>query len=256
MKFAAKSIGFIFNVLVFFFFIGCQTELYHGLSENQANEMLLVLNQAGIRAGKAKDTGDSPGWMVSVSSKDTGSALQLIIDRELPRKSAQGFNDLFQKDSILPTNIQEKARYMSALCGELQNTLEQDDSIIKARVHIYYAMKDRNDRRSEEIPRSAAVFIKTVPGYPAEKMISDQAVRELIAAGVGGMLEEDVSVIRTEGKSDSVTLPSLVDDLNTQNDKQTIFWALSGALCIIGIFITVLAGRKMVETKSKAVEKD
>lgn len=257
MKSELKYIGSILKVFVLFMFLGCHTELYHGLAESQANEMLLVLNQAGIQAGKTKDSSDSSTWIITVSPKDTAKALQLLIDKELPKISSQGFNDLFQKDSILPTNIQEKARYMSALCGELQNTLEQDDSVIKARVHITYAMRDRNDRRSEEIPRSAAVFLKTIPDYPMEHTISDQAVKKLIAAGVGGMAEDDVSVIRTVGKTGTLVSMKLFDELNEQsNDSRIIVWVLYAVLCLTGILITILAGRKVFEAKAISEEKD
>jgi type III secretory pathway lipoprotein EscJ len=208
------------------------------------------LNQAGIPADKKRDPGDASGWMVSVPEQDAGAALRIIIDYELPRISAPGFNDLFQKDALLPTAIQEKTRFMSALCGELQNTLEQDDSILKARVHVYYAFRERSDRRTDESPRSAAVFLKTVPDCPPEKTMSDQAVRELIATGVGGILESNVSVVRTQGKNEWNPAHAQSDYAATDKPGYVNAVIATGAamLFISGILVIAIAGRKIVKT--------
>lgn len=244
-------------VIVLIMITGCRTYLYHGLSESQANEMLLVLNQAGIKAVKKKDQGDSSSWMVSVSEQNAGAALRIILDHELPRISSPGFNDLFQKDALLPTAIQERTRFMSALCGELQNTLEQDDSIIKARVHIYYAVRERSDRKSDESPRSAAVFLKTTPDYPPEKTISDQAIRELIASGVGGILESNVSVIRTQSKNEwtSGGSPSDHQVVKSSFTVKSAITAAAVILLISGILLIVIAGRKLVQSGTTGKEK-
>jgi type III secretion protein J len=223
---------------------GCRTDLYHGLTEGQANELLLILNRYGISARKNRDSGKNSEWVVSVSESDSGQAFKIIFEYNLPTEVPPGFNELFQKDSFLPTSVQEQARFISALTGELQKTLEKDDSIIKARVHICQGKLERNNRRVSEQKRSAAVFLKTAPQSNESDLLDDNAVRSLIAASISDMSAADVTVIRTEGKKwrlmDSA---KTVENTNvTDSELKKVVVAISLGLFVTGIVLIAIAG--------------
>ncbi len=244
-------------LLLFIMVTGCKTELYHGLTESQANELILVLNRYGITARKKRESGRNAEWVVSVSESDAGKALKVIFEYNLPTETPPGFNELFQKDSFLPTNIQEQTRFLSALTGELQKTLEKDDSVIKARVHIYNGGIERSNRRSTEKNRSAAVLLKTAPYSNRAAVLDDDAVKSLIAASVGAMSENDVTVIRTEGTIWYSSITSEEDSQSHVIDRHVKFViAIAMGLLVIGIVLVGYAKSVMRQKKSEESQDD
>lgn len=223
--------------------MGCQVELQHQLDELQANEILMLLKHSGIDAEKRRDPVDPEKWMISVPEEQTELALGLILDAGMPKNATGGFQDVNQKDNMLPTTIQERMRYVSALSGELQRTLEQDDQVIRARVHITFPFLEKSGRNSESLQGSASVFLKTIPAEKNQFSLSDDAVKSLVANGVGGMRKDDVTVVRTIGKQNVRSVA--MNELSDQKDRVvrgsgTLKW-LSAGLLFCGVVLILLA---------------
>src|SRR5512138_1888434 len=83
---------------------GCAgEEILHGLAEPQANEVLVALDEAGVRASKRRDDGAEAGWIVSVPAGDARRAHRSLSERALPRARPAGFAEVFAKPSMVPT---------------------------------------------------------------------------------------------------------------------------------------------------------
>src|SRR5574337_1419390 len=98
--------------------VGCgREEILHGLEEGQANQILVALDEGGVRAGKRRDDGTEGAWRIEVDPGDAARAQRLLADRELPRPRPPGFGEVFGKGSVVPTPSEERALYLHALSG-------------------------------------------------------------------------------------------------------------------------------------------
>ena len=114
---------------------GCAgEEVLHGLDEPQANEVLVALDEGGIRGTKAREDGVDAGWTVSVPGADASSAQRVLSERALPRARPAGFGEVFAKGSMIPTPTEEHALYLHALAGELARSVEAIEGVVEARV--------------------------------------------------------------------------------------------------------------------------
>ncbi|MBN1879820.1 hypothetical protein JW823_06890 [bacterium] len=232
------------TMIVLIIICGCRVELHHNLSESQANEILMALESAGIQARKERDN-DTDNWMVTVPEESAGYALSIINKAELPRSKPDGFQELFRKESMLPTTLQEKTRYLSALCGELQQTLEEDDQIAKARVHLTLPVMEKSGRSGVEMPGTAAVFLKMIPDQSQPLTLSDEAIKALIASSIGGIDNEDVTVVRTCGnntKSAGLSRPGVSSNCRSPSWKIPVAIALTVIFGLGGCLITAWVG--------------
>jgi type III secretion protein J len=68
-------------------FSGCTVELQHDLSEDDANDIYVLLQRNGIEAKKLKEEGGNvPKYIISVGKQDVATAAQLLRDYALPEE--------------------------------------------------------------------------------------------------------------------------------------------------------------------------
>ena len=94
----------------------------------------------------------------------------------LPRERFDGMGQIFRKEGLVSSPLEERARYIYALSQELANTLSQMDGVITARVHV--VLPERGGVGEEATPSTAAVFIKTQPGYALDALLPQ--IRRLV----------------------------------------------------------------------------
>jgi type III secretion protein J len=180
---------------------GCAgEELFHGLDERQANEVLVALDEAGLSAEKRREEGADGGWLVEVRPKDAGAARRLLAERELPRTRAPGFADLFEGSGMVPTPLEEHARYLQALSGELARTVEALDGVVEARVHLGLPQEDPLRPGSARAPR-AAVLLRCRPAACPSVRSLEPSLRALVAGAADGLSAETVSVLIAEAEA-------------------------------------------------------
>ncbi|MGM9487401.1 type III secretion system inner membrane ring lipoprotein SctJ [Ideonella sp. YS5] len=167
---------------------GCRVELYSGLTESEANQMLAAL--AGARIDAAKVQGGESGWQLQVDEHDLPAAVELLQERGLPGPRHASLGEVFQKQGLVATPAEERVRYIYGLSQELSRTVAEIDGVVSARVHVVIPA---NDPMSDKLkPSSAAVFIKHRPGMDLRLLAP--AVKELVAHSVEGLSYEQVSL--------------------------------------------------------------
>jgi type III secretion protein J len=172
-------------------------ELAHGLEEAQANQVLVALDEGGIRGEKRPDERGEGVWRVDVAGADAARAQRILAERELPRPRAPGFGEVFGKGSVVPTPTEERALYLHALSGELARSVEAIDGVIEARVHL--ALPEHDAFHSGATPAArAAVLVKARPGARARVEPLTAGIGALVAGAVAGLDAAEVSVIVTE----------------------------------------------------------
>ncbi len=168
---------------------GGRVELLKDVSEAEANEALAVLLQAGISAGKLP--GKEGVVSLDVEQSQVARAITILNSEGLPHERYAKMGDVFRKEGLISSPLEERARYLWALSQELSATVSQIDGVIKARVHV--VLPERSSGGDPATPSSAAVFIKHKAGYNLDDAIPQ--VKRLVSNSIPGLSAEKVTVV-------------------------------------------------------------
>lgn len=168
---------------------GCKVELYQGLSEQEANEMLALLSAEGISTAKAADKDGKV--KILVEEQAIGQAIDALKRRGYPRERFSTLQDIFPKDSLISSPLEERARLTFAKAQELAQTLSKIDGVLVARVHVVLP-QDSDSLNGKAKLASAAVFIKHAVDAPLERYVPQ--MKQLVSNGIEGLDYDRISV--------------------------------------------------------------
>jgi type III secretion protein J len=176
-----------------------KVELYHDLSEEEANEILVVLQQDGISASKIKETRQNEVfWTIEVESKRLNDARRLLLENDLPRKKELGLSGVYKEKGLIPTPDEQKARYLLALKGEIINSLKNIPDVMDADVVLNVPTQEEFASPTAEKKRpTASVVIKAKASQQAQEALSEGKIQQFVANTVENLNPRDVSVIIT-----------------------------------------------------------
>ena len=187
--------------------VGCKTTLRSGLSEHEANEIMLALDGAQIAASKVAAQGaDRARFAVQVPAAEVAQALRVLEREKLPQAEAPGFEQLYAESSLVATPAEERARWAAATAGELSRSLERIAGVADARVHLALDTSARALDAPEPAAK-ASVLIRRRSGAAA---VDEAAVRVLVAGAVDGLSPDRVSVLQALSDSGAPPKPSWV----------------------------------------------
>jgi type III secretion protein J len=179
---------------------GCSTNILHGIDERAANDSVGALERAGIGAEKLADEGangaaGASAFTVRVSRSDGPRALDLLRALGLPRDRRHGFSETYGQPSLIPTPSEERARYVDALAGELEHTLQEIDGVVSARVHL--VLEEADPLAPADKPRTAARAAILLTARPGRPPLPEADVQRLVAGSVPGLAPTSVAVVVT-----------------------------------------------------------
>lgn len=168
---------------------GGQVELLSTIAEADANEVIAALINNQVRATKVSGKEGMVG--VRVPQEQAALAVDILRERGLPREQFNGMGQVFRKDGLISSPIEERARYLNALSQDLSGTLSRIDGVLFARVHL--VLPERGSGRDNDQQASAAVFIKHLPDSDLDLL--QPQVRRLVVNSIPGLALERVSVV-------------------------------------------------------------
>lgn len=174
------------------FGLGCSTRIQHGLDEREANRIVAALRSSGLEAEKIKEEGRGGRFAIEVPRGQSSRAIQILLSKDLPRRSLPGFGDVYGKPSLVPSAEEQQARFLQALSGELSRTLEVIRGVREARVHVVVPRRDPLALETQKSTPRASVLLKVDPGKPP---ISVPEVQRLVAGSVDHLDPTEVSVV-------------------------------------------------------------
>ena len=178
-----------------------KVELYGKLTETQANEMVAVLQNAGIAADKT-NAGEA-GFAIETAQEDFARAVQTLRAQGYPRDEFASLGTVFKKEGFVSSPLEERARLVYGLSQELSNTVSQIDGVVQARVQL--AMPEADPLSDKIKPSSASVFIKYRPGSSPEKQVGQ--IKSLMVNAVEGLTYENVTVAMFPAQPLPVAVP-------------------------------------------------
>jgi type III secretion protein J len=237
--------------------IGCSTPIQHGLDEAAANEVLTALERSGIEACKTRDDSNGEAFIISVAKTQSVQALETLHALGLPRGRRAGFGEIYKQASLVPTATEERARYLEALAGEIERTLETVEGVVSARVHLVLA--EPNPLAVDGNPRmaaQAAVLLKLRAGPPP---LAEAEVQKLVAGSVAGLVPQAVAVVvTTAAEAPSHTAPGLTSIGPLQvapSSRKLLLGGLLGGLAFVAILAVLLLSTARRLAKIQRAEK-
>jgi type III secretion protein J len=170
---------------------GCQAPVAAGLSEDEANRVVVALDRGGVETAKEADPQAEGRFRVLVPREDAARAVSVLRDEELPPRPAPGVLDALGKSSLVPSAMAERAQYVAGLSGDLERTLGAIDGVITARVHL--SVPEPGPLGDKPTSASTASVLLKYRG--ANPPVDVAAVQHLVAGAVAGLRVQDVAVV-------------------------------------------------------------
>lgn len=214
---------------------GDRMELHRDLTEQDANEVLAELTGKHIDAQKRLDKN---GVSVLVDARDISRAVRALEAAGLPHRSRSSLGDVFRKEGVISSPLEERARYIYALSQELEQTLSQIDGVVVARVHV--VLPERIAPGEPVQPASAAVFIKHRNDLDPDSVLP--RIRRMVASSIPGMGNADdkklaVVFVPAQGYREAVEMVDIGPFTMTR--ERARFWQWLAGLCAVAVVLLV-----------------
>ncbi len=226
---------------------GCSSTIQHDLDERAANEVLTALEKIGIGTQKIHASGSAGGgseggFSIRVAQADASRALDLLRSLGLPRVRRHGFTEVYGRPSLIPSASEERARYLDALGGEIERTLETVEGVVAARVHLVLAETDPLAIDGKpHVPARAAVLLKARTGRPP---LAETEVQRLVAGSVPGLDPAAVAVVVTASQDAVETGGGAMAAVGpfrvSPGSRPGLLAALAGVLGLVGALAVLL----------------
>jgi type III secretion protein J len=226
--------------------VACKVQLYSGLSQKEANEMLAVLLRAGVDAETVVVKEDVS---IRVEQSQMDRAIELLNARGLPRPKSATLGEVFKQEGLISSPLEQRARFIYAMSEELSRTLGQLDGVISSRVHIVIPERRPNDTTTS--PPSAAIFIKYQDDYDLTSYVPQ--IKQLVANAIEGLSYDKVSVVLfpSSARAEVPPRPKANGDL----DRNIVIMGAAGAgivvLLLIGVIAFLVLRRKKAEPAAR-----
>lgn len=216
---------------------GNKVELMASMPESEANEVLAALLNAGISASKISGKEGMVG--LSVEASEVGRAVDLLHSRGLPRERAAGMGEIFKKEGLISSPLEERARYIHALSQELRGTIGQIDGVVAARVHV--VLPERGSAGDPNTPSSAAVFIKHQDGYNLDTV--QPQIRKLVTNSIPGLTPDRVSIVMIAAQSPAARTGETSSDApqNIASGRTARSWPATAMVTALALLALLLA---------------
>jgi type III secretion protein J len=237
-----RRVGRLFLLCLLCGMLGaCKSQLYSGLSQRDANEMLAVLLRAGIDAEPVAVKEDVS---VMVETTQLDRAIELLNARGLPRRKLATMGEIFKQEGLISSPLEQRARFIYAVSEELSRTLSRLDGVVEARVHVALPDKRPNDP-SPATPPTAAIYIKYQDDYDIGAYVPQ--IKQLVANSIEGLSYDKVTVVLfpASTRADLNVRPKPKDDI----DQRTALMVAGGLALVIlalagGVVYLVLERRR------------
>lgn len=191
-------------LLLSLFVAACDGELaiVHGMTELEANEVLVVLEDQGISGSKRMEEGRIVTWLVVVPGSRAKDAMRILVANKLPKARSHGLKEVYPAGSggLIPTKTEEKARFLMAMQGEIEGMLKALPGIQEARVQVVVPEKDViRDVDTPPPPATAAVAVVYNPD-DGKKPIEEDRLQKLVSNAVEGLKPQNVQVVMKQNQ--------------------------------------------------------
>ncbi len=231
----------------------CTRQLQSGVSESEAQQIVVLLRANGIHAEAKPEPNQKKGaasWQVNVAgpSSSVVKAWNLLHENGLPRQKVKGLDDVFANAGMIPTAAEEKARLMTGLSGELTRALDSLPGVVDAKVQVVLPDNSPLVDESRRIPTTASVLIQYHGPFPP---LQESEVKNLTAKAVEGLATDNVAVVFKKVEIRSIPEEAM-GPISLNSFLETSLLSLAG-LASLGTCIVLFLSKKQ-KRKIKKLE--
>ncbi|QIU92600.1 EscJ/YscJ/HrcJ family type III secretion inner membrane ring protein [Yokenella regensburgei] len=235
----------VYVVLMILLLTACQQQdLLKGLDQQQANEVVAVLQRHNISVDKI-DKGKS-GYSITVPHSEFAAAVEWLNNYNLPSRPRVEIAQMFPSDSLVSSPRAEKARLLSAIEQRLEQSLQTMDGVLSARVHVSY---DYDEKFADSSQQANYIHLSALAIYDKEinpeQKISD--IKRFLKNSFSNVEYDNISVVLS--KRADVSLQSSI--INNRTEFDVTSWLLP---CLFLLFFMALGGyilyRRFITVKS------
>lgn len=230
-------------LIVLFLLSGCDDKvvLLSDLSERDANEVVGELLSSGLEAEKVIT---KTGVTIMINQKAMSRAVVVLKVAGLPNQSQTSLGEVFKKEGVISTPLEERARYIYALSQELEFTLSQIDGVLISRVHV--VLPERVAPGQPIQPSSAAVFIKHRPELDPD--VIEPQIYRMVSSSIPGLSEANrdkisVAFVESVAATDPVEWEKVGPFMVQQESATSLrrLFMIAGVLYLVLLFFLVRA---------------
>lgn len=228
------KINSVLLLLSLFLLSGCKEELLlKGLDQNQANEVMAILQHNNISSVKKELAKE--GYTISVAKENFASAVDLIQVNNLPSRANIEIADLFPSDALVMSPRAEKARLYSGIEQRLQQSLHNIGGVVTARVHVSYNV-DSQVSASQLQPTTLAAIINYDSTVGNTNILIGE-IKKFLKNSFPSMRYDDISVIMSPVAEVHRITPQ---QLNYSNRDSSIVWLILACMVTAVVCCAVL----------------
>lgn len=237
-----------------------RVDLMGAIPEDEANAVLGALLKADVPARKV--AGKEGMVAVQVEAQQVSRALEVLRENGLPRERHAGMGQVFKKEGLISSPLEERARYIYALSQEISGTLSKIDGVLYARVHV--VLPERGAAGEPGVQSTAAVFIKHQDGYDLDLL--QPQIRRLVTNSIPGLSAERVSIVFVAARAPASEALSATPNVHwmgfdispgSAQGLSTLVWSLAvllaAALAVIGALLWRYVLRRGLAPKKEAI---
>ncbi len=196
-------LNFLLIFVMLFTLSACNISLYEGLTEKQANTMLVTLLKNDISAEKVSR--GKNGFAIMVDESKLVQSLDILNTQNLPGEDFQNLGTIFKGDSMIASPGEESARMAYAISQELSDTFSRMDGVLTSRVHIVLGAADQVSGIVTD--PSAAIFIRHMPESTIVNYVAQ--LRDMTAKAIPNLIAKNVSVVLMPMR-ESISTPRVI----------------------------------------------
>lgn len=171
--------------------LGCrEPSLLEGLDQNQANEVVAVMQRNNIEARKQEN--GKLGFSVRINQADFAAGVDLLDAYGLPSRPRTEVAQMFPADALVASPRAEKARLYSALEQRLEQSLNTLEGIVAARVHVSYDLDAGEGGRKAAPIHLSALAVHERDTEP-QMLIND--IKRFLRNSFSGVEYDNISVV-------------------------------------------------------------
>ncbi len=213
-------------------FTSCEkTIVINGVSQHEANEILVYLASKGIQATKVQAaTGSNSktlAYNIQVDAAEAMDALAYLNKDGFPKKKTVTLLEIFSKQGLVPSEMEEKIRFRSGKEEEIASIIRKIDGVLDANLQLSYPEENALGETKKNERPSAAVYVKHqgVLDDPNSHLITK--IKRLVASSINGLSYEDVTVVSDRARFADITLPGEHINGETQEKDYVKIWSLT-----------------------------
>lgn len=134
-------------------------------------------------------------WDISVKEEQANEAMSLLNQAGLPRRRGQNLLGIFGNVGLVPSDMEQKIRYEAGLAEQIASTIRKIDGVLDAEVQISFPQEDPLNPGQYKGKITASVYVKHsgVLDDPNSHLITK--IKRLVASSITGLDYDSVTVI-------------------------------------------------------------